>query len=262
MSAIKSYSIIRIDKGRRLELEDLVTCEYSLELIIGEKPFARLLCSPDSLPVLITGHLFGEGIINGVEDILSLKLDEQSGRAYLCLSAEAEKRAFTEDVKTLTTGLGPQKSLAYALERSPIGSKSDASNFTLKAEMILRRAADFQSSSELFAATGGVHSCSLCDENTVIYFYEDIGRHNVFDKLIGRGLTDNIDFSKTFIVTSGRIPGYMVLKAAHAGIPVIVSRAAVTDAAICLAEETGITLCGFARGERLNIYTGENRIVL
>ncbi|MDD2221172.1 MAG: formate dehydrogenase accessory sulfurtransferase FdhD [Clostridia bacterium] len=260
MLATKSYPITRIDKGQRLELEDIVTREYSLELCIGKKPFARLLCSPDSLPVLITGYLFGEGIINGVEDILSLELDEQAGCAYLRLSAEAEKRALTDSVKTLTTGLGPQKSLIYALERLP-GGKSGASNLTLKADLILSRAADFQSRSELFAATGGVHSCSLCDQSGVIYFYEDIGRHNVFDKLIGRGLSDNIDFSKTFIVTSGRIPGYMVLKAARAGISVIVSRAAVTDAAICLAKEANITLCGFARGERLNIYTGAERII-
>ena len=62
MLATKSYPITRIDKGQRLELEDIVTREYSLELCIGKKPFARLLCSPDSLPVLITGYLFGEEI--------------------------------------------------------------------------------------------------------------------------------------------------------------------------------------------------------
>jgi len=93
-------------------------------------------------------------------------------------------------------------------------------------------------------------------------FSEDIGRHNALDKVIGKATLEGVEFTRTLLASTGRLTSEMVIKAASAGIPVIVSMAAPTDKGIKIAEITGLTLIGFARGRRFNIYTNPERIVI
>jgi len=102
---------------------------------------------------------------------------------------------------------------------------------------------------------GGVHSCALCSQDEIIIFEEDIGRHNALDKILGRALLQDIDLSDKIILTSGRISSEILIKVGKRAIPVLISRAAPTNLAIEMARELNITLIGFARGEKLNIYS-------
>jgi FdhD protein len=120
---------------------------------------------------------------------------------------------------------------------------------------ILKLVNEFSKSSELFISTGGVHSCALCSYDEILYFEEDIGRHNAMDKLSGSVLVNKIYAGNKIILTTGRISSEIITKAAKIGIPVLVSRSAPTDAAIEMALQLNITLIGFARGQSLNIYT-------
>jgi FdhD protein len=115
---------------------------------------------------------------------------------------------------------------------------------------------EFNQSSELFRETGGVHGCALSYSKGIIFSEEDIGRHNAMDKLIGRARLERIDLSDKFVLTTGRISSELLIKASKQGIPIIASRSAPTELAIKLAKETGVTLIGFARGDKLNIYSG------
>ena len=114
--------------------------------------------------------------------------------------------------------------------------------------------------SELFRETGGVHSSALAREGTLVLFREDIGRHNAIDKIIGECLLSGIPFDDALLMTSGRITSEIARKAGIAGIPVIASRSAPTSLAIRMAEELDLTIVGFVRGKRMNIYTGDWRI--
>ena len=114
---------------------------------------------------------------------------------------------------------------------------------------------EFNKSSQLFLDTGGVHSCALCDINKIIIFKEDIGRHNALDKVLGKALLEDIDFRDKIILTSGRISSEILIKTAKRQIPVIVSRSAPTSLSIDIAKKLNITLIGFARGKRMNIYS-------
>jgi FdhD protein len=89
---------------------------------------------------------------------------------------------------------------------------------------------------------------------------EDIGRHNALDKAIGYGLKHDVDFSRTIIASSGRISSEMIRKCLIANIPIIASRGATTTLAIRLGEQSGLTILGFVRGQKMNIYTGIERI--
>ncbi len=124
---------------------------------------------------------------------------------------------------------------------------------------------EFQSISEIFNLTGGVHSSALVHEEKIIAFMEDIGRHNAIDKVIGCMLINNhtkSEFSNKILLTSGRISSEILNKIIMSKIPVVISRSAPTDRAIEICRQKNITLVGFARANKMNIYSGNNRIIL
>jgi FdhD protein len=114
--------------------------------------------------------------------------------------------------------------------------------------------------SELHMTTGGIHIVALLDHEKILAVSEDIGRHNALDRVIGYGLRNRVDLSRTWVVVSGRISSEMVRKCLVANIPVIVSRGATTTLAVEIAEKTGLTVVGFARGGKMVIYTHTSRI--
>ena len=121
---------------------------------------------------------------------------------------------------------------------------------------------ELQLRAELFRLTGGLHSAALCSAEKILYFCEDIGRHNAVDKLVGLCLKHEISLTDKVLVSSGRISSEILVKAAKLGIPILISRAAPTSLSIELAESLGITLIGFVRGRRCNIYTHQERVLV
>jgi FdhD protein len=114
--------------------------------------------------------------------------------------------------------------------------------------------------SELHRRTGGVHSAALADEGGIRLFREDIGRHNAVDKVIGARLAEGGDFRRCLLLSSGRVSSEVLAKAARCGAPVLVSRTAPTDRSVSEARRLNLTLVGFARGERMNLYSAPERI--
>ena len=111
-----------------------------------------------------------------------------------------------------------------------------------------------------FSVTGGTHQAAFSDGTGVRIFFEDIGRHNALDKVIGKALLDDRDISRGVLVSTGRLSSEMVVKALRQRVPVLASRSAVTTNSIRLARESGLTLVGFARGDRMNIYSAPDRV--
>jgi FdhD protein len=115
--------------------------------------------------------------------------------------------------------------------------------------------------STIFEQTGCVHVAALFGDSDVLIVREDIGRHNAVDKVIGHSLIENIKCSDKAMLVSGRLSSEMVLKAARRQIPVLMSRSAPTSSALKIADEAGMTLIGFARGQRMNIYSHPYRVI-
>ncbi len=132
----------------------------------------------------------------------------------------------------------------------------------MRLDDIRRLLVTFRNISALYQETGGVHSAALSDGKDILLFSEDIGRHNAVDKLIGKAFLRSISLEDRVLLTSGRVTSEIVTKAARSRFPILVSRAAPSCMAISIAEDAGITLIGFARGDRMNIYTWPNRIAL
>ncbi len=114
--------------------------------------------------------------------------------------------------------------------------------------------------SELYRATGGVHTSALSDGQKLLVVASDVGRHNTLDKIQGQCLLEGIDTRDRILLTTGRLSAEMLNKAAKMQAPVLVSRTSPTDLAVELAKAWNITLIGYARGGRMHVYSGEERV--
>ena len=224
--------------------------EHPIAIFVNGRHAVTAMMSPVDLENFVTGYLFTEQIIKGVDEIESIKID---------------KNRISVITKNLFKVLGPKKTILSGCGGST--SFIDAgklpkiqSAFTLSAHAI-RDAQRTVPDSDLHRTTGGIHMVVLLDHEKVITVAEDIGRHNAVDRVIGYGLRHNVDFSRTYVISSGRISSEMVRKCLVANIPVVVSRSATTTLAVEIAEETGLTVIAFARGGKMNIYTHPERIM-
>lgn len=231
MKPSRELSIIKIEDGVKQTKKDWVVSEYYFRLYVNGNPFAEFLCLPTDLEDLIHGHLYSRGLVSCPDQIRNLSLKDKRAEVVLA--------TFRPTVKA-----------------------AEAGTFSLRLGDLFKAAAAFAQPSPLFAATGGVHSCALYHREGGQIFREDVGRHNAADKALGRALAEGWNLSSAFMLTSGRVACTLITKAVTIGLPVVVSVGAPTLAAVAAAEAAGVTLCGFARGRRLNIYSAPQRILL
>lgn len=202
---------------------------------------------------LTIGFLYSEGFIDEISTIENINIDEEKGIAYVYIKERKSLSEKLQGKRTITSGCG-KGTLFYNVLDS-FKSKKIEKPLDIKIEEIKSLVKEFNFKSELFLSTGGVHSCALCSKSGILIFEEDIGRHNALDKILGRAFMDGIDLSDKLVLTSGRISSEMLIKVAKRGIPAIISRAAPTSLSVELARELNITVVGFARGEKMNIYS-------
>lgn len=258
MELIRNFSITRYQQGRLHEVDDVVITEFPLTLWVNGHKFITLLCSPLALDYLAVGFLIAEGIITNKEDIISLDDNADRGVVEIELRQDVLVDSHFRN-RAMTTGCGKGSMLYDVVEA--FQDRCVQSNMHISASRLLELMNSFNQSSALFLKTGGVHSACLSTPFDMVLFHEDVGRHNAMDKIIGEAVMRDIELTDKILLTSGRISSEMLLKAAKKEIPIIVSRSGPTDMALDLAQRLGITVVGFARGNRMNIYSGKGRIV-
>lgn len=252
MDATKKYIIQKYKNKELFEVEDTVVKEYALTIFLNDEQFITLLCTQKSLESLVIGFLYSEKIIKSLDCIESINIDEDKCQAHVKLK---DINSITEKLygkRVITTGCGKGSifyDALYSLKTSNLNSTVD-----INYENLLKTMKEFNIKSELFQETGGVHSVSIIHKDKILYFEEDIGRHNALDKIIGRCIMNNVNIEDKIIMTSGRITSEIVLKCARLGIGCIISRSAATDLAINTSKELNIEVIGFAREDKLNIY--------
>lgn len=251
-------TIIRYDKGAFKTVRDRVTPERSLHIEINGKRLISLLCSPVQQKELAVGFLYSEGFLDSCDQIRKIDLREEEDRILLELSGVTINMEERVKSITLTSGCGRGAILCDVMD-SLTESKVSGS-VRMAPEQILERMKALQKRSETYLSTGGTHSAAVTDGETIIMFAEDIGRHNAVDKVLGACLLAGIPVTDKALMASGRISSEIILKVARSGVPILVTRSAATDQVVGIAETVGITLVGFARGQRMNIYTCPQRI--
>lgn len=252
MDATKKYIIQKYKNKELFEVEDTVVKEYALTIFLNGEQFITLLCTQKSLESLVIGFLYSEKIIKSLDCIESINIDEDKCQAHVKLKDINSINEKLYGKRVITTGCGKGSifyDALYSLKTSNLNSTVD-----INYENLLKTMKEFNIKSELFQETGGVHSVSIIHKDKILYFEEDIGRHNALDKIIGRCIMNNVNIEDKIIMTSGRITSEIVLKCARLGIGCIISRSAATDLAINTSKELNIEVIGFAREDKLNIY--------
>lgn len=225
-------SIYRFSEEKGIQpLKDLMVEECAFGIFVDGAYCERIVCTPAYLDELVTGHLVITDRISGYGDITNLEIKDK----YIFVNTEVKQKSKDEsDPKT---------------------------DFTCQGSTLIKLMSNHLSSSELHRATGGVHIMSLAADDHLLVSREDIGRHNAVDKVFGYCLRNNISCEDKIFLSSGRITAEILQKVRRMGIRMVVSRAAVTGMAMEMADKAGITVIGFARGNRFNIYSHPERVI-
>lgn len=223
---------------------DPVIEEVVYAVTVDGRPFRDMTCSPWDVRELVVGNLFTAGKIDRADQVRSLEIDEEAGTA------------------TVTTTKAPAAAGAV-VDRvlCPASSAPRAVEPMLTAGEVTSRIGFLEGNSSLFHRTGGVHSAVMVDgEGQLVAWFEDIGRHNALDKLAGWCVMNGVDASDKVLLFSGRVPREIIARAIRIGFPVVISPGAPTNLSISLACEHGVTLIGFAKNGKFNVYTHTARI--
>jgi FdhD protein len=278
MNASVQLPVIKINNSSQKSGMDNLAVEepleirlaYSGEIPVQRKSLAVTMRTPGNDDELAVGFMFTEGIISGyhavknAEHIFPACSENKQNVIEVSLHPEIIPNLFQSERNFYTTsscGVCGKASINAIRTVIPSFSRSNADNI-IPAEIIYSLPEKLSAHQKVFAETGGLHAAALFEQSgELIIVREDVGRHNALDKLIGASLkNNNIPLSNCILFLSGRASFELVQKAAMAGIQVIAAVGAPSSLAVSLASEFGITLVGFVRDNRFNIYSSAERI--
>ncbi len=240
---------ISADVRRELELD--VVEEESIKLVLDGRHLVTLLALPRELRELAAGFLVCEGVLKGIGDIRSIRVQEDT---VFCES--------TMDKSELELWTEVRSSGCIGIKSSWEGIEPITSDVRMQKEVLLNAIEQIKEKGKIWRRTGGTHSSLICTrEGDIVSFCEDVSRACSVDKAAGAALLSGRDLSNCALVTTGRLSGGMVAKAARVGIPIVVSKAAPLSTGVALSKMVGMTLVAFVRKPNLYIYSGEERVV-
>ena len=254
---VKSMTITRYSNAEFMETEDLIIREHRANIFVNGELYISLMCLPEYFEELAVGFLFSEHIIGSYADIQEISFT-CTGNVFVSVNDKNIDTAKTKK-RVVVSGCAQGSVNMSFLNAENLPQATSA--LKINAKDLLKIMADFSKQSPLFQQTGGVHSSSLVLPDGKNLFAEDIGRHNAIDKIVGTALKNDICINDAILLTSGRISSEILIKTANLGIPALVSHSAPTDMAVEIARKTNMTLIGFTRGTKFNIYSGKFRVV-
>jgi FdhD protein len=258
MSTVPPYSAARAEvlrlPGGRTERDELAV-EEPLEIRVDGEPVAVTMRTPGHDEELALGFLLSEGLrpraASPPEDLAANTVEVEADD----FDRESLRRSFYTTSSCGVCGKG-------ALEAVAVEAPRVESTLRVSATVVGELPERLRAAQPAFAATGGLHATGLfVADGTLLIVREDVGRHNAFDKVVGRAFLDGLlPLADCLVCVSGRLSFELVQKAAVAGAPVVVAVGAPSTLAVELARDRGITLCGFVRDGRVNVYSEPWRI--
>jgi FdhD protein len=239
-------------------VDELVAVEAPVNLYVNDHHVVTLFSLPTQLKELGVGWLLSQAIVGSIDEIISVQVKENNVKISCSSKIETRIKA-AKTMRIVDSSCGSTTDdFLFLIDRmiKPFVN----SDYVVMAEKILHFVKVLNEKSALFKLTGGTHSAAIFHEGKLVAFAEDVGRHNAVDKVIGAAAEKKVEFSKCVIVSSGRQPANMVLKAARIGIPIVASIAGPVYSGVGVAIETGVTLICFVRGQRMNVYCYPERV--
>ena len=275
MASTSRTTVKKVSVATVTDADDLLAMEEPLEVRIEYGPESKRVQKNISVTMrtpgndfeLATGFLYTEGIIHAADDVLAVtyaKEDNENivvvslGYEVIPLINKLERNFYT----TSSCGVCGKASIEAVKIACDVVDTVDT--LRIPTTLIYQLPGLLRKQQDIFENTGGLHGCALFDLNgSLLLSREDVGRHNAVDKLIGAALQQGmLPLDKHILLLSGRASFELVQKAIMAGIKIVAAVGAPSSLAAEMAEEWGMTLIGFLRGERFNIYSGAERIVI
>ena len=254
---LKTVVIDKLFENEATEVEDVTIDESRLNLYLNGEKTISMMCIPKDQDAHAIGFLMSENVITSIDDIEELKVSDDGLRVDVKAKINEDSLQNLYKEKTLTSGCGGG---VTGTAEGELHIPFNQTAFKVKPQTISDEVKIFYKESELYNLTGCVHKAMiyLLDGTTITA--EDIGRHNAIDKTVGKCKLEGLDTTKSVLFVSGRLSSEMVTKAVMHRIPIVVSRTAPTYLGVQTAHKHGITLIGFARGKKMNLYTHQGRI--
>ena len=246
-----SYSI-HSPRGRRPE-SGAVPREEIITLYVNGQRLVSMMCLPTLLEELAIGFLYNERLIDSIDDVAVAELCG----SRRCIDVWLEHDVVFPEFRAITSGCSGGTTFDDVVHEY----HRVESDLRVTPGEVLRMMDELSKQALLYQKAGGMHSSALAENGGLVCVAEDIGRHNTLVKIAGLCLLKRHPCGDCLLLTSGRISSEMINKAARMGVPIVVSRTSPTSLAIELAHAWNITLIGYAYGDRLRVYVGEERLV-
>lgn len=247
--------IVKYDSKGVTEIQDPIVKELRANLMINEELYLSMMALPQDFDELAVGFMFAEGLIKSYDDIENI---ESTCTGNIFVYTKEPIHVNENDKRVLVSGCGSGSVSMEFLNELNLPELIGSQTFTY--DEIIKMMKKFNKQSSIFNEAGGCHSAALRFKDGTDIFFEDIGRHNAVDKVVGKALMENKPIENAALLVSGRISSEIVLKTIKLGIPVLISQSGPTAMSLALAKKTNMTLIGFARAFRFNIYSGAFRV--
>ncbi|MEE9343300.1 MAG: formate dehydrogenase accessory sulfurtransferase FdhD [Gammaproteobacteria bacterium] len=237
-----------------------VAGEFPLTLKVDNREVVTLMTLGTHPEELALGYLRNQRLIEDIKDIKSVNvnwdrevvlIETHRGKGIIDWEEKLSKR-------TVTTGCGQGTVFSCTLDKL---YDVQLPTLTMRQSTIYALLKNISQHNAIYKQAGAVHGCGLCKDTSVLSFVEDVGRHNAADAIAGRMWLDQINGGDKIFYTTGRLTSEIVMKAAHMGIPVLLSRSGVTHMGQELANELGITMIARAKGKHFLVYNGAEDVV-
>jgi FdhD protein len=246
------YKRYEFQKWQSHDAETIV--EAPVSLTVNGGVWLTFMCTPVDLEAMAIGFLYNEGVVESMGEVADVRVCEHGDNVDVWLNHESEQPKSWRRTSGCSGGMTAVETLAR------IEVTFDEAQPKVKPETIGHLIEMLFESQELYRETGGVHTSALSDGEKVLLSAEDIGRHNTLDKIAGLCLMKNVWPATRILISTGRISSEMLQKAARLQAPILISRTSPSSLSIEMAEHYGITLIGYARRNRFNVYTNQQRI--
>jgi len=248
---MKQKTVVISNTGRE-EREETLAIEEPYTVALNDKEIGASMVLATGLEEFGAGFLFGQGYITEVGQVREVLVCPE-GR--ISVHADVEEGSEPKEV-IITSGCGGTGKISKEMLE---GAFDPLHECTISLDEVSQFIREMLKESPLGSTTHCVHGCGMWVDGRLQGFYEDVGRHNAVDKVIGAILMGKIS-ARGAIYTTGRLTSDMVLKCARIGIPIVMSRTSASSLGLAIARRAGVTLVGYARPGRLNVFNAPDRI--